>query len=326
MASPSLSLLSENASASAASRGVESEANVQSGNGLDLLLGQVERGGLEVLLESLDAVGLGDDDDVALCAPSEQDLAGGDAVLLGGSLDGVDLEQRLDLLGLGVVQLNERGRAKGGVAGDGNVVLLSHGDELGLGEVRVVLDLEDGRGDLGVRQQIVDQLGVEVGDTNGLEDALGVLGGLDELLQGAPGLRDGDLGQGGGLGLLLVGPEAGPSQLLKGNELESNGEVDEEEVEVVETPGLKLELGLLVGVLALVVVVPELGGDKELLSLHEALLNGAADTLTGLGAVGVVPGTIEVTVSKLDGVVDSLGTGLTGDLPDTESDDGHLLE
>lgn len=166
---------------------------------------------------------------------------------------------------------------------------------------------------------------MEVGDTNGLEDTLGVLRSPDELLKSAPCLGYGDLGQRSGLGLLLVAPEARVSDLLEGDELEGNGEVDEEEIEVLETPGLKLELGLLVRVLALVVVVPELGGDEEVFSLHQALVNGASDALASLGAVGVVPSTIEVTVSELDGVVDGLGTGLVGNLPDTEANNWHLL-
>jgi hypothetical protein len=77
--------------------------------------------------------------------------------------------------------------------------------------------------------------------------------------------------------------------------------------------------------LALVVVVPELGSDEEVLSLDQALINGASNTLASLGAVGVVPSTIEVTVSELDGVVDGVGTGLAGNLPDTKADKRHVL-
>ena len=79
--------------------------------------------------------------------------------------------------------------------------------------------------------------------------------------------------------------------------------MDQEQVEVAETPGLILEAGLLERVLPLMVVVPELGGDEEILALDDTLLNGTANTLSCLGAVGVVPRAVDVAVAKLDGVV-----------------------
>lgn len=319
--------LCEDADGRAQSVGVvEPEAQVQGRDLVQLGLGKVEGGALEVLLQSLDAVGLGDDDNLSLRAPTEDDLAGGLAVLGGQAGDGLRLEEGLGVLGPGVVQLEEGLGAEGGVTGDGDVVLLGHLDELGLGEVGVVLDLEDGAGDLGVGHQVVEELGVEVGDADGADEAAGVLGGLDHVLHGLPGLGDGDLGQGGDLGLLLVGPEAGEAQLVKGDELLGDGEVHQEEVDVAEAPGLVLELGHLEGVLALVVVVPQLGGDEELLTLDQAVGDGLADSLAGLGAVGVVPGSIELAVAELDGVVDGVGAGLAGDLPDAEADNRHVLE
>lgn len=144
--------LCEDAAASQSSRGVESLANVQSGDGVDFFLGEVERDAVEVLLQSVDTVGLGDNNDVSLGAPSQEHLARRHVVLLGGGLDGVNLKERLELLGPGVVQLDERGRPEGGVSGNGDVVLLCHGNELRLGQVGVVLDLENSRGNLGVGQ------------------------------------------------------------------------------------------------------------------------------------------------------------------------------
>ena len=79
--------------------------------------------------------------------------------------------------------------------------------------------------------------------------------------------------------------------------------MDQEQVEVAETPGLILEAGLLERVLPLMVVVPELGGDEEILALDDTLLNGTANTLSCLGAVGVVPRPVDVAVAKLDGIV-----------------------
>lgn len=168
----------------------------------------------------------------------------------------------------------------------------------------MVLDLQNTGGDLGVGQEVVDELGVEVGNADAPDKPVGVLGGLDELLQSSPGLRNGNLGQWGDLGLLLVGPEAREAHLLEGNEFEGDGEVDEEQVEVAQPPGLVLQLGLLMCVLALVVVVPELAGDEDVLALDDALVDGATNALAGLGAVGVVPCAVDVAVAQLDGVVD----------------------
>lgn len=102
--------------------------------------------------------------------------------------------------------------------------------------------------------------------------------------------------------------------------------MDEVEVEVVETPLGHLTLGHGHGMLAAVVVVPELRGDEEILALDEAVLDGPVDALARLGAVAVVVGAVDMAVAHLDGVVDGVGRGLAGDLPDTEADNGHALK
>lgn len=55
--------------------------------------------------------------------------------------------------------------------------------------------------------------------------------------------------------------------------------------------------------LALVVVVPQLRGNEQVLALDDALADGPTDTLARLLAVLVVPGAIDVAIPKLDGVV-----------------------
>lgn len=286
-----------------ASGRVEAQAPVQAGDLLDLLLGQLEVKQAEVLLQAVDAVGLRDDDDVALGAPAEQYLAGRLAVLRCDALDDVRLEQRLDSLCVGVAQLQEALRAEGRVARHRDAVLLRHGDELGLRQVRVVLDLQHAKRQLVVRQNVVDELRVEVGNADAAHESVGVLLSLNQLLESLPRLLDRDARQRRRLRLLLVGPEARVADLVEGNELQGDGEVDQEQVEVAETPGLILEAGLLERVLPLMVVVPELGGDEEILALDDTLLNGTADTLSCLGAVGVVPRPVDVAVAKLDGIV-----------------------
>lgn len=78
------------------------------------------------------------------------------------------------------IELQETLRAKRAVRGDGNVVFLAHFDELWLNEVRVVLDLVDGGLDFGVAEDVVEELGVEVGDADGAEGALWVVLSDDE--------------------------------------------------------------------------------------------------------------------------------------------------
>lgn len=52
-----------------------------------------------------------------------------------------------------------------------------------------------------------------------------------------------------------------------------------------------------------VVVVPELSGDEDFFTLHEALVDSALDTLAGLLFVLVVVRSIEEPVACLDGLV-----------------------
>lgn len=78
--------------------------------------------------------------------------------------------------------------------------------------------------------------------------------------------------------------------------------MDQVKIDVSETPGLVLELGHGQGMLALVVVVPELGGDEDVLTLDEALADGALDTLTSLLLVLVVVRSVEESVTSLDGL------------------------
>lgn len=92
------------------------------------------------------------------------------------------------------------------------------------------------------------------------------------------------------------------SSLLGIDVLEGNGEVDEIKVDVAETPSLVLGLGHGHSMFFSVVVVPQLGGNEDILALHETLLNGSLDTLTGLLLVLVVVSTVEEAVTGLDGL------------------------
>ena len=75
--------------------------------------------------------------------------------------------------------------------------------------------------------------------------------------------------------------------------------------------------------LALVVVIPQLASDEDILTLHEALADRALNTLAAFLLIAIVPGAVEETVASFDGLqkasvsylklhraLDSLGGGL----------------
>ena len=68
-----------------------------------------------------------------------------------------------------------------------------------------------------------------------------------------------------------------------------------------------------------------LGGDENVLTLDETVLQGTGHTLTALRLVTVIAGTIELPVTVLDGLVDGIGSLLGVELPGSHTDDGHLL-
>lgn len=142
------------------------------------------------------------------------------------------------------------------------------------------LDLERGRGDLGVAQHIEEELGLEVGNANALGQTL-----LNEALHGSPGLLGSGLGPPG----LLTGGAPARGVPDGGVDIfESDREVDEEEIEVLDAPVGQLAAGDGLNLVALVEGLPELGDDEEVLTLHEAVLDGAGNTLTALLLVAVI--------------------------------------
>lgn len=72
------------------------------------------------------------------------------------------------------------------------------------------------------------------------------------------------------------------------------------QVDVSKTPGFVLCLGHGIGMFPLVVVVPELGSDEDVLALDQALGDRALDSLACLLFVLVVVSSIEAAVASLD--------------------------
>lgn len=84
------------------------------------------------------------------------------------------------------------------------------------------------------------------------------------------------------------------------------------------------------------------GGSRLRNELHSSLLNGLGNSPTGLSGLQDstnarmiargkqrheprTAGTVEETVSGLDGVVDDVGSDVVADLPETEAHLGHLM-
>jgi hypothetical protein len=122
----------------------------------------------------------GDDGDSSLGGPSEENLSVGLVVSLADGADDLGLEERVNTSGH--AELVERLRTERRVGGDGNAEGLAELDEGLLGEVGVVLDLENGRGDGGVSEDVDEEGTGDVGDTDVLGEA-----GLHLLLHGHPG-------------------------------------------------------------------------------------------------------------------------------------------
>lgn len=259
---------------------VEAQVLVQSADGLELALVQVKVGDLEVLSQTGRVVALGDDSDVTLSGPAQEDLSGRTVVLGGNAGDGGVLEQLGGVLGVLHLQLDEAERTEGGVGSDGDALLLGVVDQGLLGEVRVVLDLESGGADASVAEEVHQQLRAEVAHTDAAGELL-----LDEGLHGGPGLLNGGVGQ---LDLVLgVGP-AGRVADLGSHILEGDGEVDNVQVEVVNAQVLELLAGNGLDLLLVVEAVPQLGDEEKVLTLDETVLDGASDTLADLNLVAVV--------------------------------------
>lgn len=160
------------------------------------------------------------------------------------------------------------------------------------------LDLVDGGDDAGGLDDGVDVLDGEVGDTNVLDLGLGQ--GDD----GLPGVDERDAI----IELDLVGLVGGQGEEVAAHvadEGEGDGPVDQEEVEVVE---LQLGEGVVEGlldVLGAVRIVPQLGGDEDVLALEAEFLQALVQALGDLLLVLVDLGQVEVAVASLEGLVDA---------------------
>lgn len=102
--------------------------------------------------------------------------------------------------------------------------------------------------------------------------------------------------------------------------LESNGPVDQVEVQVAQLELSKAGIQGSLDDLRAVLAVPQLGGDEEVLTLEAGnILVGALDAVRNLTLVLVDGSQVQVTVAGLQGLVDGLADLARGRLPGTES-------
>lgn len=144
----------------------------------------------------------------------------------------------------------------------------------------MVFDLEGSWGDLGVAEEIHEELAVEIANANGFGHAL-----AHKLLHGRPSLLDGSVTRNDVLA--IVGEARWVS--LRGIDIfQGDWKVDDVEIEVVDAP--VLELLFADGLDAVVVVegIPELGYEEEIGAFNNAFFDSAGDALAGFLFVAII--------------------------------------
>lgn len=259
---------------------VESQALIKSTDGLDLTLVEIKASDVQVLRETALVIALGNNSNSALSSPAEEHLSGSLPVLLGNTLDCGMVEEEGGILGTLHVKLDEAQGSEGGVRGDGNSVLLGVLNQRLLSQVWVVFNLEGSWGDAGVAEHVHDELDVEITDADATDELL-----VDKTLHGGPGLLS------GGIAVFdlvtLVEPSWGVADSWI-HVFESDGKVDDEEIEVVDAPVGQLLPADWLDMLGLVERLPELGDDEELLPLHDPIFDSTSNSLSALLLVAIV--------------------------------------
>lgn len=144
----------------------------------------------------------------------------------------------------------------------------------------MVFDLEGCGGDLGIAEEIHDELAVEVADANGFGQTL-----ANKAFHSRPGLLNGSIT---GDNILAVIREARWVSLRGVDVFEGDGEVDDVEVKVIDAPILELLFADGLDTVMVVERVPELRDKEEVGALDYAFFDGAGDALAGFLFVSVV--------------------------------------
>lgn len=265
---------------------------------LKVLLGKLNL--LEVVTDAAGGDGLGNDRVATNLSPGKDDLCRRRAKAVGDLLDSLVLDEQ---------GLTNHVVTESRVLGDVDTLLTHPLDEVSLEEAGVTLNLVGSRCNASLVDESLEVLLSVVGDTNGA----GLL--LVELCHGPPCVNNGDRVE-----HLNVTVVAEREEVLVDIALlvERDGEVDKVKVEVVEAELSKAVIESRGNIIGLVLRVPELGCDEEVLAL-DALAEGPLESLSDLLLVAIDLGKINVLVAGLESLVNG-GLDLTGlSLPCSES-------
>lgn len=190
------------------------------------------RGHVQVLGQTVRVVALRNDGDISLGGPPEQDLGGGFALLVGNALDGRVVEEGRGILGLLQTEFDEGLRAKGRVGCHGDALLLGKFDEVWLGQVGMMFDLQGGRNDLGVAEKIDNERGTVIADADAFSQPL-----INQCLHCLPGFLVGGFARDHIVALIK---EPRGIFLRRVDIFEGDWEVHNEEIEIINPPVLQL--------------------------------------------------------------------------------------
>ena len=265
---------------------------------LKVLLGKLNL--LEVVTDAAGGDGLRNDRVATNLSPGKDDLCRGGTEAICDLLDSLVLDEQ---------GLTNHVVTESGVLSNVNALLTHPLDEVGLKEAGVALNLVGSGCDASLIDKSLEVLLGVVGDTDGA----GLL--LVELGHGPPCVNNGDR-----VKHLNVTVVAEREEVLVDVALlvESDGEVDKVKVEVVEAELGKAVVESRGNIIGLVLRVPELRCDEEVLAL-DTLAECPLESLSNLLLVAIDLSKINVLVAGFESLVNG-GLDLTGlSLPCSES-------
>ena len=143
-----------------------------------------------------------------------------------------------------------------------------------------MFDLEGRWTNLGVAEEIHDELAVEVADADGLDHAL-----AHKLLHCRPRLLDGSIARDN---IFAIVEEARRVALRRVDIFEGNWEVNDVKIKVVDTPIFQLLFTDWFDSVVVVEGVPEFGDKEEVGALDYAFFDCAGDALTRFWFIPIV--------------------------------------
>jgi len=253
-----------------------------------------------------------------LNAPAESDLSGSAAHAFRDGFEFWAFEQGFRRVGHTDREIGLRAERR--ECGEGDVLLLAHAEELRLDEERVRFHLMHRRPGCHSIEEITEETRIEVTDPNMLRQTRAI-----QFLHGRPRFVECDpLEFDSRVGAIGIEEPTWRVALLNRDVFLRDVEMDEIEIDLIESEVLECFFDRGSDVFFRVVSIPKFGGDPQILSSAQAVVDRLANALTDLDFVAVVAREVEVSVSDLDGFVgDPRGVGVFN-LPEALSDLGEL--